>query len=463
MRCFVVSSTELDGRLDANYYQYHVSDVGHGVTTVPLAEMVVFAKEKWVKNSIYEDIFPYIEIGEIDTVTGDITNVEWVSVDKAPSRARMLVRNGDIIISTTRPHRGAIAKIYPEHDEYIASTGFAIIRDLKKKSLSKDFLFYVLRTDYVLNQMLQRSSGGNYPAITLQELKKVRIPVVDKESQHQVISIMDKAYEKKQRLEEKSDDLLSSIDRYILDQLSIDGSVSKARTTYTISSMSVAGKRLDPLYHSQEILGNIETLDCEHPNIGDVVKYIKTGFPAGKGSQELEKFDEAIIQIRPTNISDTRELIFEKNIYINKSVLTKKPKALLKKGEVLFNNTNSQDWVGKTVYFEEDGMFVCSNHVTRILTKPDEIDAYFLYCILNLYHGLKVFYSICTNWNNQSGVNAKLLASLPIPKPNMGKQKEIAKEVKAQTRKAANLRKRALDQLEQAKAQVEEILFRDVA
>jgi restriction endonuclease S subunit len=58
----------------------------------------------------------------------------------------------------------------------IASTGFAILRD-SKISINRDYLLYVLRSELSLQQMLQRSSGGNYPAITTEELKKVIIPL----------------------------------------------------------------------------------------------------------------------------------------------------------------------------------------------------------------------------------------------------------------------------------------------
>ena len=62
-------------------------------------------------------------------------------------------------------------------DGFIASTGFAILRNLKIDSISREYLYYFLRTKASLNQMLQRSSGGNYPAITGEQLKEILIPI----------------------------------------------------------------------------------------------------------------------------------------------------------------------------------------------------------------------------------------------------------------------------------------------
>ncbi len=100
----------------------------------------------------------------------------------------MLVRTNDIIVSTTRPHRGAIAYINAEQNGFIASTGFAVLRKLLRADVSKEYLFYILRTQICLQQMLQRSSGGSYPAITTEELKKVYIPIPTPEVQQQMVT-----------------------------------------------------------------------------------------------------------------------------------------------------------------------------------------------------------------------------------------------------------------------------------
>ena len=49
----------------------------------------------------------------------------------------------------------------------------------------------------------------------------------------------------------------------------------------------------------------------------------------------------------------------------------------------------------------------------------------FLWNLLNLYQKKKVFYSICTNWNNQSGVGIELLNSLKIPVPPKEVQEKV--------------------------------------
>jgi len=64
------------------------------------------------------------EISEIDITFGEIKNTNYIQINEAPSRAKMIVRNDDLIVSTTRPSRGAIAYINQSENELrIASTG----------------------------------------------------------------------------------------------------------------------------------------------------------------------------------------------------------------------------------------------------------------------------------------------------------------------------------------------------
>ena len=73
-----------------------------------------------------------------------------------------------------------------------------------------------------------------------------------------------------------------------------------------------------------------------------------SGFAAGADDQT----DDPAIgvpHIRPLNITNTAELRFEGTKMVPRYALD--PGDFLTQGEVLFNNTNSTAWVGKTVVF----------------------------------------------------------------------------------------------------------------
>lgn len=176
-------------------------------------------------------------------------------------------------------------------------------------------------------------------------------------------------------------------------------------------------RRLDPLYYGSDF-----AMFFKHPysvRLKDVCTKFSSGFGASKNEQTTK--DNGYVQIRPTNIDNDGFLKYEKNIYVplHKGV------PFVKKGTVLFNNTNSQEWVGKTALLLDDTPLYTSNHITSITVDPTKLIADYLWIILNVYQRNKVFYSICTNWNNQSGVGIDLLQSVKVPILPISAQQEI--------------------------------------
>lgn len=214
--------------------------------------------------------------------------------------------------------------------------------------------------------------------------------------------------------------LLQSLDDVLLDELGISRKPEPPNTLesriFKSKFSAVTGHRWDPLFNQADVFAFIRDAKCDLKRMGSQVEYFITGFPAGR-SDQVDEEDGGVIQIRPTNVNDDRELIFLRNVYIAAEELKTRRADVLKRREVLFNNTNSQEQVGKTVWFDLEGDYFSSNHITRIGTKSAELNPQYLAALLNLYQRRKVFFKLCTNWNNQSGVGSDILARMPIPMP----------------------------------------------
>jgi hypothetical protein len=209
---FEIWSDEIVGRINPHFYRPTYKAIQHAIQSknnFALGDLIEFSNELWDQKSIFTDTFPYIEISAIDLKTGDVSEVQHVPLADAPSRAKMIVRRGDIIVSTTRPHRGAIAAIGEDLDGSIASTGFAVLRSLKTNIVSKEFLFVVLRSVLSLQQMEQRATGGNYPAITPEDLKQIKIVVPSEAIQKKIINGVQSSYAKIRTLRAQADQVLA--------------------------------------------------------------------------------------------------------------------------------------------------------------------------------------------------------------------------------------------------------------
>ena len=213
---FTLKSTSLFGsRFDVQFHA-GIKDAIRQTEEVPykaLGEIAAFTSEGWNQKSIFNDKFPYIEISSINTTVGCIEDISSVSLNDPPSRAKKIVRRDDILISTTRPNRGAIC-IYDCDNISIASTGFSVIRETDN-CVRKEYLYLALRLSSSLEQMSLRCSGGNYPAITESELKKILIPIPSITIQEDIIETVAKTRNKARLLQEQGNQLMEEANHKI--------------------------------------------------------------------------------------------------------------------------------------------------------------------------------------------------------------------------------------------------------
>ena len=181
-------------------------------------------------------MFEYLEISGVE-LCGNSYNTTTTEVSQAPSRAKMKTQQGDIAISTTRPHRGAIVEI--QSDKIIASTGFSIIRNLDE-SINKKWFLHVLLSRIVLKQMLQRSSGGNYPAIIEDEIRNICIPLVNSPTQNSMAESIDSALNKRNVYLQSADNKLSTFYNTVASELNIT-TQQKNRLCYAVKLKNLDG------------------------------------------------------------------------------------------------------------------------------------------------------------------------------------------------------------------------------
>lgn len=138
-------------------------------------------KDKRDPRKSPDDMFLYIDISCIDPRTGIISNPQELLGVDAPSRARKVIKTNDILISTVRPTRGAIALVPDYLDNQICSTGFAVLR--AKEGVNPVYLHFILRKESTLEQFRKFSTGSSYPAILESDVEKTLIPIPNSKDQ----------------------------------------------------------------------------------------------------------------------------------------------------------------------------------------------------------------------------------------------------------------------------------------
>jgi len=130
----------------------------------------------------------YIAISDVDARTMQVVSQQIIKPHEAPSRATYRVRQGDIITAisgaSTGTPRHATALITEDEDGAICSNGFAVLRNIH--DIEPLFLLAYMRTEYYLRQIRRLMTGHAIPAISLDDLARVLVPIPPVEVQQKI-------------------------------------------------------------------------------------------------------------------------------------------------------------------------------------------------------------------------------------------------------------------------------------
>ena len=153
----------------------------------------------------------------------------------------------------------------------------------------------------------------------------------------------------------------------------------------------------------------------------DGTLWITNGYAQGTHNEA----GKGVPHLRPFNITVSAQI----DLSLVKSVEAPNRNSpyWLNSGDILFNNTNSEELVGKVAYFDLDGEFVLSNHMTIIRIKNQSIlNGRWLAYLLFYLFGKGVFRALCRRHVNQASISLARLKGLAIPLPPLPEQRAIA-------------------------------------
>ncbi|EGH8203203.1 restriction endonuclease subunit S [Campylobacter jejuni] len=161
----------------------------------------------------------------------------------------------------------------------------------------------------------------------------------------------------------------------------------------------------------------------EWKSLGEISNLIQNGFAASKNNE----IPSGYVHLRTHNILTDGNLNFDTLIKIKREFIKEK-QSFIEKNDILFNNTNSTELVGKTALVTQNYNYAFSNHLTKIKLKNQYnsklVVFYFVLLLKNKY-----FEKICHQWIGQSGINIDKLKKIQIPLPPLKEQEQIAKHL----------------------------------
>jgi restriction endonuclease S subunit len=212
-----IKVSELEGhrRFDAEYYQPNYLELIHDLEKAhsrSLSEIAKIQKRKF--EPISGRKFNYIEISEVNTETGRVNAIEILG-EEAPSRAQHIVQAGDVIISSVRPNRNAVALITKNLSEFVCSSGFVVLRP---RNVPAEFLFITLKTSFVRTLLNRQTTATMYPAVSETDL--IDTPVIIPSDK--IIGLIVGKVQKATQLQNNADNLFTEAEQLLSAELGLD-------------------------------------------------------------------------------------------------------------------------------------------------------------------------------------------------------------------------------------------------
>lgn len=178
-------SFSVSGRLDSEYYQPQYDDIEQMI----YSKLHTFINKEFLQITTSfdktKDGYNYIEIGDVNVSDG-IHSYNYVVTEELPANAKIKVANGDLIVSTVRPYRGAVSIINTEDTDLVVSGAFTVLRSKFESNYSTQVLQVLLRTQIYKDLMLKYNVGSSYPVIKDENVMNLPIPLLSDKIQEQI-------------------------------------------------------------------------------------------------------------------------------------------------------------------------------------------------------------------------------------------------------------------------------------
>ena len=178
-----------------------------------LEKIVNFPKQG---NLASRDFYRLVELQQVDGKTGRIIGCQ--EVPELGSKKVILYKN-NIVISKLQPENAKIAIITSEYDSVVASSELIPIT-LNTDDISLDYLWAVLRSDYILKQWEYALTGSSRMRIGATELKQTLIPYVDHKIQSEIVKEIHLLINENDKILKEANILLDKGQKHFLEFLS---------------------------------------------------------------------------------------------------------------------------------------------------------------------------------------------------------------------------------------------------
>ena len=452
-KVFMIRQNKLEGRLDPFCYIPDLVQLDESVkskTDLTLRDFTLSKssgatprKEDASNYSDDENGIPFIRVQNLST-TGklDLNDLVYISKDVHEGLLkRSQIKEGDLLVKITGVGRMAVASVVPVGFEGNINQHIVAIRT-GSKEVSENLAAF-LNLDITEQLASKRATGATRPALDYPAL--LSIPV---KNERGIFLTIHQAVKEKQKKEKQAQQLIESIDDYLLEALGIEKPLEEendlqSRVFYRHLS-EISGWRYDPSAFHRERLSAVRNVNASH-------------YPLKKFREVVQMKKNLVDSIGEARYLGLENVESDTGNYVDGAEKGSISSAFaFGKGDVLFPKL--RPYLNKVFHAPFDGICSTEFHVLTSQTLNSDYLACFLRSIIIVMQTQHLM-----TGNTLPRLQVEDIQKLEIPVPPPEKQKEIAAHTQEIRFEAEKLKQEAQEGLEQAKREVEAMILGEAA
>ena len=299
-------------------------------------------------------------------------------VDRARVKPKQLLQRGDIVFCASSGSKGLVGKAALVRESKPVTFG-AFCCVLRPKENEAEYLGHYFQSRQYRRAIEEVCSGSNINNLKAANFLSLVVPHYDDDSTRAISALFD----------------------------SIDVQVKQTKDQIADLDSLVKSRFVEMFLNSSWPIATIGECSTD-------IRY---------GTSEKASTEGEYVYLRMNNMGDdgSLDLSDTKRITLEGKALSN---CLVRKGDLLFNRTNSREKVGKTCVFCFDEAMVIAGYIIRVRL-DDRVDSTYLAAYMNLSSTKALLRSMAKGAVHQANINAKQLASVEFPLPDIETQKEF--------------------------------------
>jgi type I restriction enzyme S subunit len=167
-------------------------------------------------NYSSDTLINYVDIDAIDNKNYRIRETKLLPVRKLSTRARRIIKKGDILYSLVRPYLNNIAIVEDDKENYIGTTGFAVFNPFH---IPNNYFVYVLLCPYIKEYYFSHLSGFNSPSVSQEDFLNTLFPLPPLVEQQRIVEKVERLLALCKELEAAEEEL-DTLEKYFTENLS---------------------------------------------------------------------------------------------------------------------------------------------------------------------------------------------------------------------------------------------------